>query len=53
LKYGADILHLVAKDIFVGDTGKITFTRDAAQHVTGFTLDADRIQNLKFTKRAQ
>jgi len=51
LKFGADILHLVAKDVFVGDTGKITFTRDAAQHISGFTLDGDRIQNLKFTKR--
>ena len=51
LKYGPDTLHLAANDTFVGDTGKITFTRDAAQHITGFLLDADRIQNLKFTKR--
>ena len=51
LKFGADILHFVAKDVFVGDTGKITFSRDASQHIGGFSLDADRIQNLKFAKR--
>jgi CubicO group peptidase (beta-lactamase class C family) len=53
LKYPADTLHLASKDVFVGDTGKITFTRDASQHINGFLLDADRIQNLKFTKRVQ
>jgi hypothetical protein len=39
--------------VFVGDIVKIQFTRDANQHVTGFILDADRIQNVRFTRRAQ
>jgi hypothetical protein len=39
------------RDYFVGDVGTIHFTRDASQHVSGFILDAGRIQNFRFTKR--
>jgi CubicO group peptidase (beta-lactamase class C family) len=51
LKHYPDTLLPAIPDVFVGDIGKITFTRDAAGHVSGFLLDADRIQNLRFTKR--
>jgi hypothetical protein len=39
-------------DVFVGDIGKITFTRNASGRVSGFVLDADRIQNFRFTRKA-
>jgi hypothetical protein len=52
LKHNPDALRPAARDVFVADVGKIRFTRDANQHVNGFVLDADRIQNLSFTKRA-
>jgi CubicO group peptidase (beta-lactamase class C family) len=53
LRHGPDTLLPAIHDVFVGDIGKIQFTRDANQHVTGFILDADRIQNVRFTRRAQ
>jgi CubicO group peptidase (beta-lactamase class C family) len=52
LKQSPDALRPAIHDVFVGDIGKIRFTRDAAGHVSGFVLDADRIQNFRFTKRA-
>jgi hypothetical protein len=51
LKAGADALRPAIKDVFVADLGKIRFTRDAAGQVSGFILDAGRIENLKFTKK--
>lgn len=51
LKHGPELLRAAAKDVFVGDIGKVTFSRDGKQRVTGFKLDADRIRNLAFTKR--
>jgi hypothetical protein len=51
LKHGPDGLRPAVKDVFVGDIGKITFTRDASQHINGFIFDGDRIENFHFTKR--
>jgi hypothetical protein len=52
LKHKPDTLHSTMRDYFVGDIGTIHFTRDAGQHISGFILDAGRIQNFRFTKRA-
>jgi CubicO group peptidase (beta-lactamase class C family) len=52
LKHSPDVLRPAAHDVFVGDIGKVRFTRDANQHVSGFVLDADRIRNFSFAKRA-
>jgi hypothetical protein len=51
LKHKPDTLRPTMRDYFVGDVGTIHFTRDASQHVSGFILDAGRIQNFRFTKR--
>lgn len=51
LKHYPDALRPAIHDVFVGDIGKIRFTRDAAGHVNGLILDADRISNFKFTKK--
>jgi len=52
LKHNPDVLRPAARDVFVADLGKIRFTRDANQHINGFVLDADRIKNLAFAKKA-
>jgi CubicO group peptidase (beta-lactamase class C family) len=52
LKHSPDELRPAIHDVFVGDIGKIAFTRDASGHISGFILDADRIENFRFTKRA-
>jgi hypothetical protein len=51
LKHKPDTLRAATRDVFVGEIGTIRFTRDANQHISGFILDASRIQNLQFTKR--
>ena len=51
LKSGPDALRPAIRDIFVGDIGKIRFTRDTGGHVSGFILDAGRILNFRFTKK--
>jgi CubicO group peptidase (beta-lactamase class C family) len=51
LKHYPDALRPAIHDVFVGDIGKITFTRNAGGRISGFTLDADRIRNFRFTKR--
>ena len=52
LKHKPDMLRPVMRDVFVGEIGTIRFTRDAHRHVSGFILDAGRIQNFKFAKSA-
>jgi len=52
LRHNSDALRPAIHDVFVGDIGKIRFTRDAGGHVSGFVLDVDRISNFRFTKRA-
>jgi CubicO group peptidase (beta-lactamase class C family) len=51
LKHKPDTLHPATRDVFTGDIGTIRFTRDANRHISGFILDAGRIQNFQFTKR--
>jgi CubicO group peptidase (beta-lactamase class C family) len=52
LKHKADDLKPVMKDTFSGDIGTMHFMRDGKQKVTGFVLNAGRIQNFKFTRKA-
>jgi hypothetical protein len=52
LKNKPDPLRPAAQDVFTGRLGTVRFTRDASHHLTGFVLDAGRIQGLTFTKRA-
>ena len=52
LKQKPDTLLPATKDVFTGDIGTLRFTRDAKHQISGFILDAGRIQNFKFTKRA-
>lgn len=51
LKYKNDTLHAAVHDVFTGDIGTVRFTRDANQHISGFILNAGRIQNFRFTKK--
>jgi CubicO group peptidase (beta-lactamase class C family) len=50
LKSKPDPLWPAMRDVFVGEIGTLRFTRDANHHISGFILDADRIQNFQFTK---
>jgi CubicO group peptidase (beta-lactamase class C family) len=53
LKHKADRLSPRVRDVFTGEIGTIRFTRDPANgHVSGFVLNAGRIQNFHFVKRA-
>jgi hypothetical protein len=52
LKQKPDVLQPATRDVFTGDIGTLRFTRDANQKITGFILNAGRIQNFRFTKRA-
>ena len=52
LKYKNDTLHAAVRDVFTGDIGTVRFTRDANQHISGFILNAGRIQNFRFSKKA-
>ena len=51
LKHKPDTLRPTMRDVFVGEIGTVRFTRDANQHISGFILDADRIQNFQFTRK--
>jgi CubicO group peptidase (beta-lactamase class C family) len=51
LKNKPDELHPTTQDVFTGQIGTLRFTRDANHHVSGFVLDAGRIQGFQFTKR--
>lgn len=53
LKHKADTLRPAVRDVFTGDIGTVRFMRDAAKgHVSGFVLNAGRIQNFRFVKQA-
>jgi CubicO group peptidase (beta-lactamase class C family) len=52
LKHKPDTLEPATTDVFTGDIGTLRFTRDDHHQINGFILDAGRIQNFKFTKRA-
>lgn len=51
LKNKPDPLAPATSDVFTGQIGTIRFTRDADHHVSGFTLDAGRIQGFQFKRR--
>lgn len=51
LKHKADTLRPTVRDVFTGDIGTVRFTRDANQRISGFILNAGRIQNFHFTRR--
>jgi CubicO group peptidase (beta-lactamase class C family) len=52
LKHTADTLRPTVKDVFTGDIGTVRFVRDGNGKLTGFVLNAGRIQNFHFSKRA-
>jgi CubicO group peptidase (beta-lactamase class C family) len=53
LKHKADTLQPAVRDVFTGQIGTVRFTRDPSNgHVSGFVLNAGRIQNFHFLKRA-
>lgn len=51
LKHKAETLRPAVRDVFTGETGTVRFTRDASGRVSGFVLNAGRIQNFHFSKR--
>lgn len=51
LKHKPETLHPTTQDVFVGDIGTVRFTRDGSKHISGFVLDAGRIQNFRFTRK--
>jgi CubicO group peptidase (beta-lactamase class C family) len=51
LRHKPDGLRPVMLDTFIGDIGALHFTRDESKRISGFVLNADRIQNLRFTKK--
>jgi CubicO group peptidase (beta-lactamase class C family) len=52
LKHKGDTLRPAVRDVFTGEIGTVRFVRDANGQVSGFVLNAGRIQNFHFTKRA-
>jgi hypothetical protein len=53
LKSKPDSLRPMTPDTFVGQIGTIRFARDASGRVSGFILNAGRIQGFQFTRRAE
>jgi CubicO group peptidase (beta-lactamase class C family) len=51
LKHKPDTLRPTMRDVFVGEIGTVRFIRDANQHISGFILNAGRVQNFPFTKK--
>ncbi len=51
LKHKPEILRPTVRDVFTTDTGALRFTRDANQRISGFVLNAGRIQNFRFSKK--
>jgi CubicO group peptidase (beta-lactamase class C family) len=52
LKHKPDALQPAVRDVFTGEIGTVRFTRDPANgHVSGFVLNAGRIQNFRFVKK--
>ena len=52
LKNKPEALHPAVRDVFTGEIGTVRFLRDANQHISGFILNAGRIQNFRFSKKA-
>ena len=51
LKHKPDTLRPATRDVFSGEIGTLRFTRDAHQNISGFILNAGRIQNFQFTRK--
>jgi CubicO group peptidase (beta-lactamase class C family) len=51
LKHEPDRLRPTVRDVFTGEIGTVRFVRDASGQISGFTLNAGRIQNFHFTKK--
>jgi CubicO group peptidase (beta-lactamase class C family) len=51
LKHKPDTLRPMVRDVFVGEIGTVRFRRDANQHISGFILNAGRVQNFHFTRK--
>jgi CubicO group peptidase (beta-lactamase class C family) len=51
LKNKPDTLRPEVRDVFTGEIGTVRFTRDANQHISGFILNAGRIQNFRFSRK--
>jgi hypothetical protein len=51
LKAKPDPLRPTVRDVFTGDIGTVRFTRDASHHISGFILNAGRIQNFRFSRK--
>jgi hypothetical protein len=52
LKQKPDVLEPRVRDAFSGQIGTIRFMRDSSHRVSGFVLNAGRIPNFRFTRRA-
>ncbi|UWZ82973.1 serine hydrolase domain-containing protein [Occallatibacter riparius] len=52
MKHKPDLLRPTVQDVFAGQIGTLRFTRDSAHRVTGFVLDAGRIQGFQFKRQA-
>jgi hypothetical protein len=52
LKHKTDTLRPAVRDVFIGEIGTVRFVRGTNGQVSGFVLNAGRIQNFHFTKRA-
>ncbi len=50
LKHKPDTLRAATRDVFTGEIGTVRFTRDGNKRISGFILDAGRIQNFQFVK---
>jgi len=50
-KYKAENLRPIVRDFVVGDDSHVRFTRDANGHISGFVLNAFRIQNFRFSRK--
>jgi hypothetical protein len=53
MKHKPDALRPAIKDVFTGQIGTVRFTRDANGRVSAFVLNAGRIQNFHFVRRAE
>ena len=51
LKNKPDPLLPASQDVFTGQIGTLRFTRDANHRISGFVLNAGRIQGFQFTRR--
>jgi len=50
LKQKPDSLQPATQDVFTGKLGTLRFTRDSSHRVSGFVLDAGRIQGFRFKR---